>query len=93
MDALTPSLLAKAFRGELVPTEADLARREKRDYESASALLHRIKCERECAPQPLRGGRNSLSIVSRKTSKSRQRAEPLRRKVVLKPRQRTTTDG
>jgi type I restriction enzyme S subunit len=27
-DRLTPSILAKAFRGELVPTEADLAREE-----------------------------------------------------------------
>lgn len=37
------TILAKAFRGELVPTEAELARREGRDYEPASALLERIK--------------------------------------------------
>jgi type I restriction enzyme S subunit len=35
--------LAKAFRGELAPTEAELARREGRPYESASELLARIK--------------------------------------------------
>jgi type I restriction enzyme S subunit len=40
------SILAKAFRGELVPTEAELARREGRDYEPASALLERIRAER-----------------------------------------------
>jgi type I restriction enzyme S subunit len=43
---LTQSILAKAFRGELVPTEAELARREGREYEPASALLEKIKAER-----------------------------------------------
>lgn len=45
-DKLTQAILAKAFRGELVPTEAELARREGRDYESASVLLERIHAER-----------------------------------------------
>lgn len=44
---LTQSILAKAFRGELVPTEAELARREGREYEPASVLLDRIRKERE----------------------------------------------
>lgn len=43
VDRLTQSVLAKAFRGELVPTEAELARREKRSFESASELLARIE--------------------------------------------------
>jgi type I restriction enzyme S subunit len=46
-EKLTQSILAKAFRGELVPTEAELARREGRSYESASELLSRIKSEGE----------------------------------------------
>ena len=46
-DKLTQSMLAKAFRGELVPTEAELARREGREYEHASVLLERIRKERE----------------------------------------------
>ena len=46
-DRLTQSVLAKAFRGELVPTEAELARREGREYEPASVLLERIRAERE----------------------------------------------
>lgn len=46
-DNLTKSILAKAFRGELVPTEAELARREGREYESASVLLERIEKQRE----------------------------------------------
>ena len=49
VDALTQAVLAKAFRGELVPTEAELARREKRTYESAAELLARIRTEREAA--------------------------------------------
>ena len=43
VDRLTQSILAKAFRGELVPTEADLARRESRPYEPARELLTRIR--------------------------------------------------
>lgn len=42
-DRLTQAILAKAFRGELVPTEAELARTEGRDYESASVLLKRAQ--------------------------------------------------
>jgi type I restriction enzyme, S subunit len=38
----TRAVLAKAFQGELVPTEAELARAEGRPYEPASALLARI---------------------------------------------------
>lgn len=45
-ERLTQAILAKAFRGELVPTEAELARREGREYEPASALLERIKAGR-----------------------------------------------
>lgn len=48
-DKLTPAILAKAFRGELVPTEAELARREGRDYEPAAVLLERIRVERASA--------------------------------------------
>jgi type I restriction enzyme, S subunit len=44
--SLSQSILARAFRGELVPTEAELARREGREYEPASVLLERIKAER-----------------------------------------------
>jgi type I restriction enzyme, S subunit len=51
-DRLTQSILAKAFRGELVPTEAELARIDGREYESASALLERIRSERDAAAAP-----------------------------------------
>ena len=46
VEKLTQAILAKAFRGELVPTEAELARKEGRSYEPASVLLERIKLER-----------------------------------------------
>jgi type I restriction enzyme S subunit len=54
-DKITQAILAKAFRGELVPTEAELARQEGRDYEPASALLARIRAARaasEAASSP-----------------------------------------
>lgn len=41
-DKITQAVLAKAIRGELVPTEAELARQEGREYEPASVLLERI---------------------------------------------------
>jgi restriction endonuclease S subunit len=43
VDAITQAVLAKAFRGELVPTEAELARRENRPYEPAADLLARVR--------------------------------------------------
>lgn len=46
-DRLTQAILAKAFRGELVPTEAELASSEGREFESAGVLLERIRKERE----------------------------------------------
>ena len=42
-DKLTQAILAKAFRGELVPIEAELARRESHSYEPASVLPARIQ--------------------------------------------------
>lgn len=38
-EKLIEAVLGKAFRGELVPTEAELARRDGREYEPAAALL------------------------------------------------------
>jgi type I restriction enzyme S subunit len=42
VDKLSQSVLAKAFRGELVITEAELAEKEGRDFESAKKFLERI---------------------------------------------------
>ncbi len=43
VDSITQSILAKAFRGELVPTEFELAQTEGRSFESAEELLARIR--------------------------------------------------
>lgn len=45
-EKLRQSILAKAFSGELVETEAEIARREGRNYETAEVLIERIKEER-----------------------------------------------
>lgn len=44
-ETMRQSILAQAFFGRLVPTEAELARQEGREYEPASALLERICSE------------------------------------------------
>jgi type I restriction enzyme S subunit len=60
------AILKKAFRGELVPTEAELARREGRDYEPASVLLEGIKQQREAEKMtmPKRRTRTSEAKVA-----------------------------
>jgi type I restriction enzyme S subunit len=58
-DKLTQAILAKAFRGELVPTEAELARREGRNYEPASTLLARIRSGRSIKTNGRPGVRKS----------------------------------
>jgi type I restriction enzyme S subunit len=55
VDRLTQSLLAKAFRGELLPTEAELARQQGRPYESAKELLARIRANQTTTTKPKRG--------------------------------------
>ncbi|MHB1865541.1 MAG: restriction endonuclease subunit S [Candidatus Saccharimonadales bacterium] len=59
VDRLPQSILAKAFRGELVPTEAELAEREGRSYESAEQLLQRIQSSRDAAPAFKKRGKRS----------------------------------
>jgi type I restriction enzyme S subunit len=52
IDPLTQSILAKAFRGELVPTEAALAEAEGRSFESAEELLNMIRRRDSTAEKP-----------------------------------------
>jgi type I restriction enzyme S subunit len=54
VEKLTQAILAKAFRGELVPTEAELARRAGRAYEPAAELLARLAAQRADAAPPQR---------------------------------------
>lgn len=53
IDALTQSLLAKAFRGELVPQDPS--------DEPASVLLDRIRAQRAATPKPKRGRKAATS--------------------------------
>ena len=68
-DKITQAILAKAFRGELVPTEAELARQKRRDYESASALLARIRAARADTPAKASTGRAGQRASGRVSSK------------------------
>ncbi len=63
-DRLVQSVLAGALRGELVATEAEVARREGRECEPAWTLLDRIRADRDAA-----GGGVS--------TRRRRKAEPL----------------
>ncbi len=66
-DRLIQATLAKAFRGELVPTEAELAELEGREFETAQALLDRIHDERNrVAPSRGRNGSRRSASVARK---------------------------
>lgn len=53
LDRLDQAILAKAFRGELVPQDPA--------YEPASVLLERIRAERAAAPKPKRGRRKAAA--------------------------------
>jgi type I restriction enzyme S subunit len=72
VEKLTQAILAKAFRGELVLTEAELARKEGRDYEPASALLERIRAER---PSPCPERNNSSRVISKKNARRAKKHE------------------
>ena len=80
-ERLPQAILARAFRGELVPTEADLAARECRDYESASVLLERIRETRE-QQKSTGSGRGGKKMATRSTGRKPARnRRPLTRSV------------
>ena len=66
VDKLTQSILAKALRGKLVPTEAELARQEGRSYETHEELLAVIREEKDKPCKDLNKGKRTLK---RKLSK------------------------
>jgi type I restriction enzyme S subunit len=70
-EKLTQAILAKAFRGQLVPTEAELARREGRDYEPASALLKRTRKKKD---EESAGDNKAKRIVKSKKSDGSKRS-------------------
>ncbi len=62
VESLMQAVLAKAFRGELVPTEAELARRENRPYESAGELLERIRASATAPAKPSRTRKPKVAL-------------------------------
>lgn len=81
---VTASLLARAFRGELVATEAELAQKEGREYEPASAFLDRIQGKRadHDGARSVRADRTRISgpvaspLVPRRRKRKLSRATP-----------------
>ncbi len=69
--SLAQSVLAKAFRGELVATEAELAKAEGRSFESAGELLERLK---RSVQQSGRAAKTTKLNSIRLSAKSRSRA-------------------
>ena len=63
---LTQSNLTNAFSDELVTTEAELARAEGRQYESAVELLARVRNASECAAAVPRGSGRPSRVVRRR---------------------------
>jgi type I restriction enzyme S subunit len=63
IERLSGSILAKAFRSEIVSTESELAQLEGRDYEPASVLLEHILSERAHQTEP-------PQVSKRKSNKS-----------------------
>jgi len=56
-DNLPRAILARAFSGGLVPTQAEVARAGGRDYEAASVLLERIRAGHAKSSPPRAAGR------------------------------------
>jgi len=52
VERLPRTILERAFRGELVPTEAELARDEGRQHEPAALLIERVRSARELERRP-----------------------------------------
>src|SRR5262249_10145708 len=65
VDRLSQSILAKAFRGELVPTEAELAKAERRFYETAEQLLARIASQVANGNQRIKGTGPKIAVKKR----------------------------
>jgi len=75
-ERLPQSVLARAFRGELVLAEAQLAAEEGREYEAASALLERIQ-ELRKQQKPAKGGRGGKKMTKRSGRLAAKNRRPL----------------
>ena len=62
-EKLPQAILTEAFSGELVPTEAELARVDARDYEHAEELLEHIHNAAETASKGITRGKIRANVV------------------------------
>jgi type I restriction enzyme S subunit len=62
--SLAQSVLAKAFKGELVPTEAELAEKEGRGFESGSELIARLNPSSNGVKKRTRGKKSAKRTAS-----------------------------
>lgn len=62
-ERLPRAILERALRGELVPSEAELARLDGREYEPAPLLLDRVRAERPAGPDPVERKKPQLRSV------------------------------
>ena len=86
------SVLKAACEGELVPTEAHLAKSEGRDYESANQLLARVLDER---PRPMAGPSQARTQVQRTRRASHVRVAAVAGRVGVgerRPKSRTASN-
>lgn len=73
VEKLTRTVLTRALRGELVPTEAEAARSEGNGFEPAADLLDRIRAERLApSPEPKSGRGPALRSVKAPAAVSEQ---------------------
>jgi type I restriction enzyme, S subunit len=75
-ERLQQAILVRAFRGELVPPEAELAAKEGRDYESASVLLERIQAIRN-QQKPAKRARGGKQMAKRSGRQAAEIRRPL----------------
>jgi type I restriction enzyme S subunit len=87
---LTESFLGKAFRGELVATEAELAYRHGYSYESGADLLERIRKERQTSTETQSKGEAETMAKRSKVSKASARRQLV--SVLVESNKRLTPD-
>src|SRR5690606_5242298 len=77
IEKLPQAILSRAFSGELVPTEAELARADGRDYETAEQLLRRIKVDQAGAADGGGTSQHRKARPARRSSRSSRRTPQL----------------
>ena len=75
VERLRQVILARAFQGELVPTEAQVAAEEGREYEPASVLLGRAQELRQ--QKPTKRGRGGKGMTKRSDGQAAKIRKPL----------------